>query len=206
MAPDLPHRESGDRTRERAAPELDWTQVRAVLRRHLHEQLPSGDRDSLEDLVQEALVRLLRVRRREPIANLDALLHTLTRRTCIDFLRRKRRWTLLIDAGGVDVTELPGPARSAPWAMGDGGERIEFVVGALFEREGHHECGSLAQEFFSERDWSVVARERNLSAAAVRKRWSRCLDTLRRAVRADPWLSNLFGDAAAAFPSSPERP
>ena len=202
MAANVGHPSSPDPDRGPGGSEPDWNRVRSLLRRRLEARLSPGEREEIEDLVQEALVRLLRARGRGAIGNLDAFLHTLARRTWIDFIRRKRRWKLLMEAGGVDVTRLPAPDRAAPWLLGDIQERIETVVLLHFEREGHAECGSLARTFFAERSWNAVAEERNLSGAAVRKRWSRCLDALRNAVRTGEGLAGLLlGGSGAADPN-----
>lgn len=170
--------------------DLDWDRVRVRLRELLRPRLSGSEaHDALDDLVQEGIVRLLRLRRRERVENLEALLVTLAHRTWIDYTRRRARWRRIFELRDRD-TEDPRAGEEA--SMGDAERRIQLVILRIAEGE---ECRRLAADFFAERDWNAVARERGLSPAAVRKRWSRCLREIKEKIARDPWIRDLLGDA-----------
>ena len=163
--------------------EIRWEEAGVFLRRRLGYELPAGARSQLEDLVQESLVRLLRAVRREPVENLEALMTEIARRTAIDCLRRRTRWSVVLSPESQDFDQVPDPAGPAP--LGDPVERLHFVVLEFFTaREAR--CRELAVAFFAEQDWKVVAAGQGRSHDAVRKQWSRCLEMLREAARGEP--------------------
>ena len=79
------------------------------MRRRLGYELTASTREHLDDLVQEALVRLLRAVRREPIENLEALMTEIARRTAIDCLRRRTRWRAVIESEIPEGLEIADP-------------------------------------------------------------------------------------------------
>jgi DNA-directed RNA polymerase specialized sigma24 family protein len=166
--------------------EIQWDEASAFLRRRLGYEVPASSRGQIDDLVQECLVRLLRVVRREPVENLEALMTEIARRTAIDCMRRRTRWKAIVEPEGPGFAELPDPRARAD-EIGDPVERLHFVVLEFFTiREAP--CRDLAAAFFTEQDWKAVAAARGRSHDAVRKQWSRCLGILRDAAREDPAL------------------
>src|SRR2546426_7198473 len=166
--------------------EIRWDEATQFLRRRLDYELPTRARHQLDDLVQESLVRLLRAVRREPVENLEALMTEIARRTAIDCLRRRTRWSALLSPAEPAIDEVPDPT-ARPDDLGDPVERLHFVVLEFFTvREAR--CRELAVAFFAEQDWKLVAEGQGRSHRAVRKQWSRCLELLRAAARSDPGL------------------
>jgi DNA-directed RNA polymerase specialized sigma24 family protein len=161
------------------------------MRRQLSRKLSSLERAQLDDLTQEASIRLLRCMRREEVRNLDALVQTIIGRTVMDFLRCRRRsaamFVPLTDAT-LNRPELEVEVEKVPK---DFQERLEFTVLEFF-RARRSGCFDLAREFFRHRNWRSVARDLGSSHDAIRARWSRCLSALRRAVARDPALNPLW--------------
>ena len=163
--------------------EIAWDEAAVFLRRRLNVHLSPSGREAIDDLVQEALIRLLRVVRREPIENLEALMTEIARRAAIDWLRRRTRWNAIVDPTGASFEEVADP-RVPGDDLGDPLDRLSFVVVEFFAaRESG--CRDLATAYFAERDWKAVAEARGRSHDAVRKQWSRCLELLRAAARSD---------------------
>lgn len=181
---------------DRPGSEISWGPAREFLHRCLARTLFRTDPADLEDLTQEALVRLLRAcRAREP-QNLQALMRAIARRTAIDFIRRRERWARLVcrfanaEAHAVPAGDPP------PDTGGDPLERVRFLVREFFAQRNRL-CAELAEAFFAERNWQAVAEERRCSSEAVRQQWSRCVKALREAVRRGPcptlrWMKEDF--------------
>lgn len=168
---------------------LDWEQARRRLRSQLAHRLPSLARAELDDLVQEALIGLLRAMRREEVRDPEALLFTIAQRTSIDYLRRKKRWALIVQDDPTGAYSRTLPARS--WAYGDVERRVRFAVLRFF-RDRRSSCHDLAMSYFEERDWASIARASGRSHDGVRKQWSRCLEFLRQFVSRDRFLASLI--------------
>ena len=173
-------------------PAIDWELVRESLRRRFAGRLDRAELTEMDDLVQEGCVRMLRVSRREPIENLEALVSVVARRTFRDFLRRRYRHERLWNPLDDSHVELPDSGAAADPGFGDLVDRIEFMVLELFVREERPECEQLARAWFARKNWSKLAKELGMSHASVRKRWSRCLDLPRKVLRADPDFECLF--------------
>lgn len=173
--------------RDPGEPEIDWGEARRFLRDILRKKLFSAQRSHLDDLVQEALVRLLRATRREPANNIEALMTLIAGRTLIDFTRRRRRHQALF----VPLTDETDPVVQVqvppPDVSRDPEERVEFIVLEHF-REAKAGCYEIARAFFQKRDWNSVALERGASPESIRARWSRCVQHLRETVSRDPHL------------------
>ena len=180
----------GDRQVPSAAPrsaahetEIAWDEAAAFLRRRLEYAVGATGRDAIDDLVQESLVRLLRAVRREPVENLAALMTEIARRTAIDWLRRRTRWSAIVDPANPPLDGVADPKAHAE-PLGDPVERLSFVVVEFFgARESG--CRDLAVAYFAAQDWRAVAAARGRSHDAVRKQWSRCLELLRAAAHSD---------------------
>lgn len=153
----------------------DWAAASAFLCTRLRRLLPGTDRSDLDDLAQEALIDLIRTSRHEPVRNLDALLNTLAQRKATDFVRRRIRWSALVqplpEAGELRV-------HTREWGT-DPAQRYSFVVLQFFARH-RPACEPLAQAFLAGHDWAEVAAAFEESETAVRKQWSRCVAYLRR--------------------------
>jgi RNA polymerase sigma factor (sigma-70 family) len=169
---------------------IDWDQARSFLRERISAQLRPLDGPTLDDLTQEALVRLLRAVRREEATSLNGLMHEIARRTCIDLIRRRRRWAQV--QRPMPEGELPAAAPTAcdGRALGDPVERIRFTVLEYF-RVNDAPCRSVAEAYFERQDWQSVAARLGRSHAAIRKQWWRCVQRLREAARHNPgWLAD----------------
>jgi RNA polymerase sigma factor (sigma-70 family) len=167
--------------------EINWDEARRFLRDLLRQKLFAAQRSHLEDLVQEALVRLLRATRHEPANNLEALMTLIAGRTLIDFTRRRRRYQALF-VPLTDETDPSAQIQVPPVDISrDPEERVEFIVLEHF-RETKTGCYEIARAFFQKRDWNSVARERGVSPESIRARWSRCVQHLRETVSRDQHL------------------
>jgi len=161
--------------------EIRWDEACAFVRRRLAFELPTSSRGLIDDLVQECMVRMLRFVRRERVENLEALLTQVARRTAIDALRRRTRWSALVTADDDALALLPDPnARTDE--PGDPLERLEFVVVEFFTARDAR-CRELAVAFFAGDDWKAVALAEGRSHDVIRKQWSRCLGILREVAR-----------------------
>jgi len=176
-----------------AAPpsELDWDACREFFRIRLTRHLGGPDRGPLDDLVQEACIRLLRAVRTQPPDNLEGLMAVIAGRTWKDHLRRnstqKKYFSSLDDDTSRDVASF---AAEDP-ALGELRDRLELVVQEIFESHGRPECRELALRYFDEHDWKVIGEDLGLGYAAVRKRWSRCLTLVRESFASDPRFVDL---------------
>jgi len=161
--------------------EIRWGEASAFVRRRLQYELPAHSHGLIDDLVQECMVRMLRYVRRERVQNLEALLTEMTRRTAIDALRRRTRWSALVTSDDDVVAEVADPVARTD-EPGDPLERLQFVVVEYFtQREAR--CRDLAVAFFAGDDWKSVAQAEGRSHDVIRKQWSRCLGLLREAAR-----------------------
>lgn len=172
-----------------SVPDLDWDEVRGALRRSLASRAGSSDRDHLDDLVQEASIRFLRAARRARVEHQDALASTIAQRTWVDFIRRRTRWRRVFS----ENTEWESVAMPGGSEWGDLRDRLQFIVLALFDREGSASCSELAKAYFAELDWKTVAGSLNQSYSSVRKRWSRCVQAVRGHLKQDPHLAEILG-------------
>jgi RNA polymerase sigma-70 factor, ECF subfamily len=90
-------------------PDVAWDEVRTELRAFVARRV--SDREAVEDLVQEVLVRLhATLSRGTGIVNLPAWLHRVTRNAIIDHYRSRRRQEALDEATALaDVSSWPYP-------------------------------------------------------------------------------------------------
>ena len=160
---------------------IQWGEASAFVRRRLQFELPPSSHGLIDDLVQECMVRMLRYVRRERVLNLEALLTEMARRTAIDALRRRTRWSALVTSDDEVVALIADPTARTD-EPGDPLERLQFVVLEYFTlREAR--CRELAAAFFAGDDWKAVALAERRSHDVIRKQWSRCLGLLREAAR-----------------------
>lgn len=168
---------------------IDWDSVRAGARRRLAYRLGRVEPAELDDLSQEVALGLLRASRRTTIRDVDALLTTIADRTAADFIRRKRRWALVL--AQPTHADLTAGTAADPAILDDPDARVRFLVLNFF-RSGNAPCAALAQAYFEQCDWSQVAVRTGRSHAAVRRQWSRCVAALRGAFRRDPAACGLW--------------
>ncbi|MBK6735578.1 MAG: sigma-70 family RNA polymerase sigma factor [bacterium] len=165
-------------------PQVNWEQARGFLSRRLARKLFREDHATLDDLTQEALVRVLRAARRDTVHNLEGLMETIAERTVVDFLRSRR---ITRDGPTVDPHEQPdhpGLAFSPEDHPVPCLERLRFTVLEFFQ-ENNSGCLELARHYFANRDWLVVAQDLGRPHTAVRQQWSRCRALLRASARKD---------------------
>lgn len=167
--------------------DVRWDEARAFLQRVIRHRLGHADAARVEDLTQEALVRLLRALRHEGARNLEGLMTEIARRTVIDWIRSRQRWDHLVRPLDDDVEDPPDRGTPSPEEFGDPDERIRFVVLEYFHARSPG-CHALALAYFQGEDWQTAAKRIGQSYAAVRKQWSRCIDALRQAARSGEGL------------------
>lgn len=169
---------------------IDWDHARQLMRGVISRQLHSVDPSTVEDLTQEALVRFLRALRREAPREPDALATSVAKRTAIDHLRSKTRWKLIVEPMSDAVEDNAASTATPPDQFGDPVTRVRFLVMEFF-RENSARCLELAHEYFQENDWKTVGARLGSSHGAVRRQWSRCVDTLREALQRNPAMAEL---------------
>lgn len=169
---------------------IQWDDARRFMRERIAAQLQPLDGPLLDDLTQEALVRLLRAVRREEAMRPEGLMHEIARRTCIDLIRRRRRWGLVLRPMPEGEPNVAAPPSRDGRFLGDPVERIRFTVLEYF-RVNEAPCREVAEAYFDGQDWQSVAARMGRSHAAIRKQWSRCVQRLREAARRNPgWLAD----------------
>src|SRR5262249_36061487 len=168
-------------------------------------------RGMTDDLVQECMVRMLRFVRRERVENIEALLTQLARRTAIDALRRRTRWSALVTTDDEAVASGADPLARAD-EPGDPLERLQFVVVEYFTARDAR-CRELAVAYFAGEGWKAVALAEGRSHDVIRKQWSRCIGILREAAGDDrgplfEWARSEWGarDGRARTASRAEPP
>src|SRR5258705_6621502 len=154
---------------------IDWAAATRTMRRMIAARTYQCDAATIDDLTQEALVRLARVARKEEIRELEAMMHHVARLTVLDHItrmRRRRPQVELDDAVGLD----DGATRAAAMV------RAVATLLRFFEQEGLARCAELARAFLAGVDWAEVAATRTRTPEAVRKEWSRCAAAARQAI------------------------
>ena len=163
--------------------DVRWDEAREFLRRVIRHRLARPDPDRVEDLTQEALIRLLRALRHEPARNLEGLMTEIARRTVIDSIRSRQRWDRLVRPLDEEIDDLPGASADAlAEEFGDPLDRTRFVVLEYF-RVRSPGCHELALLYFDQESWQAVSARIGKGYQAVRKQWSRCIESLREAAR-----------------------
>lgn len=173
--------------------QLDWTTIREVLRRTIASKMDRHEPALLDDLIQEGCVRFLRASRRESVDDATGLAITIAQRTWLDYLRRISRYRMHFTELSDDAERVADTSSSADPLLGDPRERLGLIVQEALRRRGAEECEKLAKAFLAGLDWRQVAATMDVGYSAVRKRWSRCLSTLREEISADPEWSSVLG-------------
>ena len=172
------------------AADLDWDLCRDFFRIRLSRHLGGPERGPLDDLVQEACIRLLRAVRIQPADNLEGLMAVIAGRTWKDYLRRNSTQKKYFESLETEDRDVASFAAEAP-DLGDLRDRLELVVQEIFESHGRVECQELALRYFDEHDWKQIGEDLGVGYAAIRKRWSRCLTLVREAFASDPRFVDL---------------
>lgn len=172
---------------------VQWAEAREFLRRRLAASLDRVDPTVIEDLTQEALLRLLRALRREEVRNLEALMTEIARRTRIDFLRHRRVRMAHMEPLTPAAEAVPAPETPPAWSLGHPGRRVRFIVLEYFQSH-HARCLELGRRFFAGQDWHAVARHLGVQHATARQQWSRCLARLREHAAGDPGLLKAWSE------------
>lgn len=168
---------------------VDWSAARHTLRRLIGGLEGTADPVLVDDLVQEGCVRLLRVSRRGPIREMEALLVVLARRTWYDHLRRLTRTRERFQSLGDDHDRVVAASPAADPRLGDPAERLALAIQEIFADRDAHECLELLRHFLASAGWQHLAAREGVAYAALRKRWSRCLAVARAELTADADLS-----------------
>jgi DNA-directed RNA polymerase specialized sigma24 family protein len=162
------------------SPAPDWAGLRTYVLHRIRGRLQFAPAETLEDLAQEVMVILFRLSQRETLLNPEALATTLVHRVCVDHVRRMHgpsgRLDPLPDSDAPLELPAPDPSEEVPADML---ELFRFVVLEYF-RVNDVPCHELAVDFFAEQSWSVVADRLRLKHHTVIKRWSRCMEQVRR--------------------------
>jgi len=160
----------------------DWKAIRSGLRRRFQSLLYRRDEDLLDDLAQEATIRLLRTLRREPARDLEKLMTTIASRTFADHLRRRQE--LVVAPDDPLVEQLHASTVSRGWRHPL--DLLDIVVRELM-RQHDSMCLFLYRQWRVRREWRQVAESMNppSTAAAVRQKYSRCLKHILPRLRAD---------------------
>lgn len=194
----------------RSERDIDWRAVRTLIRDRLLALSQPDERVDVDDLVQESCIRLLRATSAEASHNVGGLATVVARRTWVDYIRRKtrnRRFLVATDAIDIERSAADAdPSTPCPGEthLGSLRDRIELIVQEIFHERGAEGCLELARAYFDERDWTVVSKELGASYATVRKRWSRCVATLREIMAQDPVFRELFARAGVSAAGTPE--
>jgi len=150
--------------------DIDWAAARLQFRRLIPVRLGRCSEADLEDLVSEAVVKLYRTSREQPIINLSGLMVIIARRTVADEIRRRRRNRRHFVDLQIDqlIDQLSAPAMADPWM-----ERLWFLMVEYF-RSCKAPCLSLALLYQELGNWNPVAERVGKSGDAIRQQWSRC--------------------------------
>lgn len=167
---------------ERNPPDIlsaaDWARVLRLAHDCVRRHLRFHERGEAQDLALETMIRVLRAIEHRPPDNIDALTTEIARRTCADFIRRKRRRRTLDEMLRREPTSLsPSPHDGS----GDVRDRIAFVVLTFFRADEGTRCGELAQAIISGIRLKDYAASAGRTPEAVRQEWKRCCTKLRAA-------------------------
>ncbi len=175
---------------------IDWKTIELSLRRYLARRVGDFGRATIDDMVQEILLELVKVCGKEDVEEPARMAFSIARFRLIDRLKKVQR-----ERGRSDELEdetLGDPASAAGSALPIGGasriERIRFVLLEFFRRRNMDECRRLARLVLDRHDWRSIAESEGAPAATqqtLRQRWSRCVKTLRGLMHRDPLLMEL---------------
>lgn len=150
--------------------QIEWSTASRSMRRMIAARLFRPEPSVVDDLTQEALIRLMRIARTQDVRNVEATMRHVVYWTVGDHLRRHTNDASLDDVGEHADGD---PA----WAM----QRAASTVLRFFESIGRGECSDRTRDLLAGLTWNDVAERDARSADAVRQEWSRCAKQFRAA-------------------------
>lgn len=159
---------------------IDWNHAREHLLRCVKARAMSLDPATVEDLAHEALIRAHRtLGRGEVLRSWEAFLADVAKKTVIDHVRSRQRWSLVLqEEGEHPIGDRPGEDLSRVAYAGDPIERLRFLLSELFRLHAP-DLLDVLEDRLNGRDWNDIADARGITPAALRQRWKRALDALR---------------------------
>lgn len=162
---------------------IDWAAARAYMLRLLRYRRLRADESALEDLAQEASIRLHRAVRREAPRNLEALMTDIAHKTALDHIRSRTRWAQLMVEGEPDPDRCGALPPAHPEHVGDPLERLRFLLLNAFDAV----CPAVLPRVEARLDglsWDEIVlaeagRGRHVTAAALRKEFERAVAKVR---------------------------
>lgn len=166
----------------------DWQRLWWLAFTRLRSKLRDFSRQDIEDLSQRVVTEALEfVGRHGPPRSHDGLVSVIAKRRAADAIRRRRKQKKKphIPIEAVQET-LQGPLSSRELdEIREEQDAIAAMICAFFRSTGvHPDCMALAEAKSDGIDFRQYAESAGQSYAAVRQRWTRCLDSLQRAVDA----------------------
>jgi DNA-directed RNA polymerase specialized sigma24 family protein len=171
-----------------------WTALRTLMLTKARYRLQSSPPEVIEDVVHDALYEVARYIHRVGLPKkLDAFAATVVRRRCFDRIdhNRVRRNTVNVE----DFGEVLAEARATEW-LSDLEEEVALQAQRVVEyfRARASGCLELAQVKMADIEFKAHAELTRQSYDAIRKRWSRCLESFNSALReGDALLEGLPG-------------
>lgn len=166
---------------------VDWKQARHFITACVRRARYRLDDASVEDVVQDALMRLHRTVSRQPEAGGPGLMADIAKKSLIDHIRSCMRRRRLMEDGGECPLEILGRAESIERA-GDRETRetLRATIVELFE-EHCPECLPLALQRMEDLSWDEIAAGDSRTPAALRQVWHRGIERIRRGASAQSW-------------------
>ena len=173
----------------RLDPLVDWEAIRSLVRQRMAFHLRGWDAADIEDAVQDALLRFVRMVERDGSPrHATGAARVIARRTAIDQIRARTR-SLRRTSRDVDLLLHLKQEERAEWD--DLLEEVRWKAFQVLEyfRAQQAPCLELALARARGLELKQLAAETNQSHAALLQRWSRCMKRLNDAIRVGrlPW-------------------
>jgi len=152
-----------------AHPRNDLQRARQGLSRWLRRH--GTPRDEVEDVIQDAFVRLCRAERAAPIRNVPAFLTAAAKRIRVDRWRCARREARLFFPESADALDVPDPAPQ-PQALAEAGDQLAALARQL-EAVSPRTCDIFFQHRLEGRTYAEIAADLGISVSAVEKHIAR---------------------------------
>ena len=186
---------------DRDIDQYDWSRIHRGLTERILQLMYRRDPHLADDLAQEATIRLLRTLRREEPKELERLMTTVASRTFADHLRRRQVLPLDPDDSRLheEVSE-----QSDEEVGRHPLDLLDLVVRELLRKQDPL-CLRLYRQWRARREWKEVAAAMQppSTAAAVRKKYSRCLQGILPRLREDPRYARIAEYAQTGEEPSP---